>query len=483
MNKVLQCLAGGLVLCLLWSIPSCAESVSQRFVKDLWEINARMPDIWPGYKIDTPVLLYFPHDKLSCLIAHPKPPADYVLQEGFDKRVAVYGKRGEMKYVSLFNLNYVLDGIKTVFFRIDDSIDLAQEINVFFHENFHVYQQKTFRYTEHLTGEDRSPEHLALFEIEVMLLKRALISSGSEQLKLMRKFLAVRRARRSEMPVGAIEFENSKETIEGTAEYVGIRSVLPPDNGRGYVLLAAPLLWERWSLLNLANAGDAARYYMSGALQMFILDSLNTPWKSRVQGGTSIFDTIAQYFENGLGGGEVADMKKEFGYDGLVKIAIAAAGKQEGTQARLLDKYNSSPKIIVQLPPQIKGDGPRPYAENIKNGRENIFSNATVEVNAGDYLGLEIKSDMLSWTGAEQPVRDGTRLIYPSQYKVAAAHWADFSLELDRKPVSDVLQEKVSFRSIRFKNMEISLDAKCDGVVYKKDKDICIILSVCGQSR
>lgn len=192
------------------------------------------------------------------------------------------------------------------------------------HESFHAYQgmllpQKldAAEQSTRLEGSYPWSASQAGWQAELDALAAAVRSGErSEQIRLARRFLELRRQRRASLGLSAeqVNYERQREWLEGLAKYaelsIGLAASNPnyqPTAGlsrldpqfKGYAEYRS-FYQEQLSEVNrLSGRSEETRFYYSGMAQAVILDRLNPAWKPLVmQEGVYIEDVLADTLDH-----------------------------------------------------------------------------------------------------------------------------------------------------------------------------------------
>lgn len=348
--------------------------------------------IWPGFgEANIPLLLY--NEKYEFLIGHPSPPAPWVSAKGESFQGNPYHRRtitepqafavpvGDLWAGSLDALGHMNRSMKE---QIQEkippekltpvmikmmAISPAHHVVALLHEAFHAFQaiqaQDRFRQTQKLyTHQKLYPYEDEVFKDawkeEGSLLASALKEQDeSEKLETIARFLEVRSKRRSEASLSAelTTFERELEWLEGIAKYVELQfamqgsSLQEEAEQRDYRVVRNRLQADfSFRLRNLGDLHGDQRFYLSGAAQAMILDTVSPGWKQNIMGRTNIGleDLLERSFQDT--GKPVKDIEEKPGVvltEGMVHPGFdAPAVKDLGGKHRGLGKKGDPPFAI-----------------------------------------------------------------------------------------------------------------------------------------
>lgn len=324
---------------------------------EAWKVIARKDNpVWPGWDAsDTPVLIYLPGVQ-DLLINHPKPPLGFtpyagpirfptgqmMLKNGptlerFDGQNTSRDVNGVQTLVVSDTLSRRRQSLESLVQQArSDTGDMAGAISgllqsdsydnmtLFVHEAFHVYQHK--RAPDKGGNESvltnypsLSVENNVGYALEADALRAAAsTASANDVRKLAVRWLAVRNERRKALSPASIEYEDGTEFNEGLAEYTQYRFLQVMEKRkpspqmwfiqgfRGY----ADLSRERAAMIeqmgqtmegkaivnnDLYGASPVRRrLYFSGMGVGALLDRLGAKWHDRIlEPGTTLTGLVA----------------------------------------------------------------------------------------------------------------------------------------------------------------------------------------------
>ncbi|MBP7796861.1 MAG: hypothetical protein KA059_08825 [Elusimicrobiales bacterium] len=440
-------------------------------VSEIALTNNNIGNVWNGYGIDVPIFLYFSIPQELYLIKKSTVEVKGFKYVGRDEGYSIFLKHTEIK-VNGLDMKYNYNGTSGIIYNVDGMHQYSEILETIFHEYFHSFQEKFFKNgNEFYNYIPMDNKNTFYFIYELHYLRLALISSGREKEEYIKRFIFLRNYRYSKLSEKQILYERWKERIEGSAYYLQLATIMADDKN---YYRSVPI-----SLLDNTPYYDCNKnendYYISGALQMYILDSIRTPWKERLTNGESIFYILKDHFTDiphySLKNITKEEDIKEFTeYFGDVKKCSKTDGKT------IIEKFKKSNKIVIKLSNKIKDDGPRPYGEWFKNGNENIFTNAELNLDSSGTK-IEIHSELLSWGIKEN--KNGKE-IYSKGYAVVVNNFNDTEINIDDKQIDiNNIKSPLRFKKIdmeSFYGNQIILNSKCPGIISRNEKEIRIDL-------
>lgn len=436
--------------------------------------NSCMGNVWPGYKIEKPVLIYFEDLRRLVLISHPNPPADFFLCSSRGKP-PVYCRDGEFSGIrSNFSIAYKLNGVDVTFYRQTSVLNTDSGKVLLFHENFHEFQWRRFRSpSKYFNPYSPAPEEEALYRIENKALLSALLSQGGERLERILDFTTIREYRRRSMSAKNLDRENFKERVEGSAEYAGqLAAVLPCVKTRGNSHVFPFIVRDSMFLYEIFGNGE--NFYFSGLLQMAILDALRTPWKSRIEAGETIYGIFKEYFPGT--GPKLSVLKKKYGYAAVLARATEAgedsARKRSGAEGKAFD----GSAVIVTVPAAARGAaGPQSHGEFrvLADGRT-FYLSARLEVFEKDVLYLFSENLPMIMGRSKKPVKAGKSEIYPNRYEISAGELSELHLKLNGK-TSPLPEKEITFKAIELQGKGFTLNSTLPGRAWKSGEKLSIV--------
>lgn len=435
--------------------------------------NSCMGNVWPGYKIEKPVLIYFEDLRRLALISHPNPPGDFSLCSSRGKP-PVYCSDGEFSGIrSNFSLAYKLNGVDVTFYRQTGVLNADSGKELLFHENFHEFQWKKFRSPSgYYNPYSPAPEEEALYRIENKALLSALLSQGGERLERISDFITIREYRRRSMAAKDLDRENFKERIEGSAEYAGrLAAVLPCVKTRGNRHVFPFIVRDSMFLGEIFGNGE--NFYFSGLLQMFILDALRTPWKSRLEAGETIYGIFKEYFPGP--GPKLSVLKKKYGYTTVLARTMEAREDSIRKRSGVEEKAFDGPAIIVTVPAAARGAaGPQSHGEFrvLADGRT-FYLSARLEVSEKGGLYLFSENLPMIMGRSKNPVKAGKNEIFPNRYEISSVELSELHLRLNGK-TSPLPGKEIAFKAIELQGKGFTLNSTLPGRAWKSGKKLSI---------
>ena len=478
-----------LLLCFLlvplFQALSFAGEIFSDFAAALIDRNNVSQDIWNGYAVKKPILIYFEPFKKLLLIDHPNPPPDFIRLNRTEFRGhKVFYKNAKFENIkSHFNIDYDFSEKKIVYWRIADLFSLELEMDIFFHENFHVFQKINF------TGsvmpppepEKMSTKVLADYYIEDALLKRCLLSEGRELQYCAEDIVTFRERRYKNSPKELIEFEQFKERIEASAQYIGVISRLPSDvDIYSRTLLAAPTLLREFSSTGFSYnlADNSYRFYYTGAIQMIILDKLRIPWKERLQKGESIYNIFKEYFPADKPSARRRKIAETFDASELTQIAEAdkAVLEEAKFSGVSMAEGERRSKLTVSVPADVHAGGPQAHSVPVSLPNGDIYYPAAwFDIQEKNNFTMTVVNLPMVMGAGKRGVKKGNTVIYPNEYSVFLFEDSRLSIKVnDREVELSQLKDRVpaKFKTLDMRDENIVLKTSRAGVLFKEGSAI-----------
>ena len=290
-------------------------------------VMASSGDLWPGFAPEA-ILVYWPYAPFPAVLITSKavPPEWRLVAAGdTDRAPAVHFREGALRgLVGNIAFGYRIGDLSATAVVLDATV--AGTLNLAFHEAFHWFQRSAF--ANALRGDPDIPdslvadaEFLAMQEVELPLLRAALDEPRrAQRADLLRRYLAVRRARLDRVDPAIEAAEVHWELIEGSSAWVGIKAAsLYWPTARADVAHAVRTS-ELRDLLPRNQGGLAQRVVRArargvGAALLVVLEDAGAPWQPVAESGRSLHDLLAR-----------ASGPPPRSPDALVREARAAAG-------------------------------------------------------------------------------------------------------------------------------------------------------------
>lgn len=280
-------------------------------------------EIWSGFaEAVIPLIIY--NEGRQFLVGHPDPPdswgkVDGDLFEGTEyyrssaeNTQAFAVKVGELWAGSLDGLNSMnLEMERQMRERFKDRevtpgmlkmflLTPGQHVTALLHEAFHAFQAMHYprRFEQSLSAyevEERYPfgdeDFRNAWNEEGLLLAKAYVQKDGEEMKaLVTQFLTQREKRRTTAGLvpELVAFEQNLEWLEGLGKYAEMRSAElaaaateGEDKAKEYQVAFTRARYDMRSRLSrLGEQSGDLRFYLSGAVQAFLLDRLRPGWKA-----------------------------------------------------------------------------------------------------------------------------------------------------------------------------------------------------------
>ncbi|OGS29834.1 MAG: hypothetical protein A2218_03480 [Elusimicrobia bacterium RIFOXYA2_FULL_53_38] len=385
------------------------------------------------------------------------------------------------KLEAKFLLDYDYDGINTMFFNYDMSDSVDQTARLIVHETFHKYQHLNFRQKPPAAPSKADPKTSSAFYIEQILLARALMSPDSWQ-DDFRTFIALRLKRRSWGDVPVANYEDQQEVLEGSAQYVELKSIETVGE-RGIIVKPADIYLAHMLLLPIEKTNEKIKYYLTGAAQMRLLTRLKVPWQPRIQNGESIF-TVSLEQLNGKGAGNhslkalldkygVQDMQESFS-----RAAIVNTNEINGILEQL-GATSSRKFILITWDSNIlKNSGYTSSLPMAKTAIGTLYpALVNFEIDQGAALHLVFRNtSMIKKSLNAQPIIDKNKVtVYPTQLESLLGKNEHLKIKINGKLIADI-SSSCAFKSIEIEGTKIYLKASRPGKISKAGEDVVVEL-------
>jgi hypothetical protein len=343
-----------------------------RICEGVLELFRQVPDsIWLGFNLaESPFLFYMP-DTWALLVNYTTStngfteyPSDWP-----DLRADIQYLKGQYNDLAgqlAFNVPIGTMMVAAVPFWEKTTVEMFGFI---VHECFHQYQYNT-SWDIYWEREEKYPiqdsENTALAYLEMRLLMDALQMAevGNREVcrEYLEQFVAVRNLRWSQVDSSVIRYELGKEIKEGTARYVGLKSislVKELDYESSLSGLTKPLLEDFSSISmpefllesfqeriteNSVSPEDMPRnrIYPVGSTQGYLLDFLKVGWKDKIRQAGPEFSYV-RLLQDNLG-------VEESRYESLLKKAKSNYDYEEivNSTRRLIKDYTDGFEIELQ---------------------------------------------------------------------------------------------------------------------------------------
>jgi hypothetical protein len=339
--------------------------------------------VWPGFHIPQPAILIYRSDGQSILVSGTPPSKPFT---PVSARTLPRILRGRT-YVTCdalpglngnFNTNYAVGNVRAVAVSLDATT--AKTVDTLFHESFHKFQDSAFSRTidassTALAVEKRldpaivsKPEFVASMELERRILAQIVKSGVARSKALLCDYLAVRRQRRSGLPLDVRDAELNIERKEGSASIVGseMGALATGANPGAPSAQLRMFMSEPPASLPSGLSGYGrfrARAFGSGAAIAWILTRLHRNWRAELEHGASFETLLTTVVGRCPSNGNLDAIPVRFGYSQLLADA-QKWHEQYGKEASREDFYRTGPvRLIIEFPkltskdPQFEGEG------------------------------------------------------------------------------------------------------------------------------
>lgn len=287
--------------------------------------------VWPEFdSAEIPLIQY--NEQFEFLVLHPNPPTSWLVVKNdtfFElpyyvrpagQAQAFTLKVGDVWAGSLDTLDSMNRSLEkqireeippeklTPAFMEMMSISPAHHVVALLHESFHAFQAMTAAkqfasaQKKYAMEKDYPYENIEFQEAwnrEGELLVKALRSKEEkERIELIQKFLETRNGRRLKIGLSPelVAFEQELEWLEGTAKYVEMRFAelgmtdTNEERAKFYRTVRGRLRMDFYSrLMKLGEQQGDLRFYLSGAAQALLLDSISIDWKQNFLSQQNLF--------------------------------------------------------------------------------------------------------------------------------------------------------------------------------------------------
>lgn len=465
-----------LTVLLMHAAPACSEDALLLEARAVSSANSAIGAIWPGYRIDKPILIHFKAAGRLTLIGAKAVPKGFTRCSSGSKENIYCGNSADFSVRSSFVANYKFNGETVTFYGISNPLRPAEGQQLLFHENFHDFQQRTFKDpVKFFDPQPVAPESEASCRAENAALLRALLLDGQDRFTAAGEFVAMREARHRSASPQDLALEEYKERIEGSAEYVGLMSsVLPCGLGTAKTCATPNILRDSLFLAEIFNNGS--NYYLSGMLQMAVLESLRIPWKARLASGTVIYDIFKEYFHSSEK--SVAKIRDSYGYEQTLSKTREAGEKSFKKDSASEKRITDGAFVEITPPAYIKNAaGPQSHGEyrKLDDGRT-FYSSAKLEVMDRGKFDLFTEGLPLLVGASPKPVIAGRAALYPNRYEISVNCLSDLRIIANGKPVPQG-SGRVSFSDIEVTGKGMSLRATLPGALSLAEDRVIIEFS------
>lgn len=288
-------LATLLAIAALFAGTNASAASPKQLARDIAALDDRLATFWPGYwPPGQPFVLY---RNGQCVMRSDKTP-----DTGFS---AIDGAPGfwegrcdDARFEGPMVLDDIIAGVEAPAVELDKEPASLQRLAVFLlHEAFHAYQRNAFEDQDTPASNFDFPLDEELVRMKLressFLLSAADTEDRGRQIALVRAAVATRKARLERMPEEAARIEERYLRIEGTAEYISMRTqalVRGGDTPAKYLQdrlkhhsMHMGRTWEfmlRW------------QSYTTGAAAGLLLDRWEVDWKPLVAEGMPLYDIL-----------------------------------------------------------------------------------------------------------------------------------------------------------------------------------------------
>ncbi|HAH32475.1 MAG TPA: hypothetical protein DCL44_09215 [Elusimicrobia bacterium] len=459
------------------------------FLNKINEANLSMPSAWEGYRIREPLLVYFEKSDISVLLNATDIPAGFKPLKSWGLNAGgVFYKHGQASPSKAhFSWSVNLGQWHAVSWRVLPDADIEEEVYTLFHEYFHRFQPERFvkKLEVPLPPKDISDKTVFNYYLEDILLMRALLTTGAEKVENIKKFTCLRASRyKSETP-SVIAYELFKERTEGSAEYVGLRSLLPTEIKPVDVPeTMTPLLMRRQSfkLSSYSGANSDVRFYFSGPAQMLLLDTIRTHWEQRLEQGESIFGILSDYFPIENCSGRIGDLEKAYDFSGLLAEAKAEAATlraYEVSRSASVSDLKSQKRVILKNLPFWAVKPPQSYSNPVKIDEKNTLYDSAELIVSDDKRGVKLGVNglpLIYVTDAKKPtgIPGSVNQVATAGYEILLEDLSDIEIAIDGKTAPKGRKYTLSFKAISLKGLRLNLESALPGKIRSEADSVVI---------
>lgn len=312
-------------------------------------------DLWPGFQPDTiPTLYLIPRLAKIMTQWHGAPPENFHPVPGI----------GEAFWIDTSRVSFPSSRM-IAFLGVDSGQGRAPTMGLALHERFHSHERATrvegrrFGWGENslLTATypvyDAANE--AAFALESRLMHRAWQAQDTaETRRLVRAFLAIRRARQARLDSTMAEYEKAAELHEGMAQYIqvaGIRELAGRAPAVTRMQFQAAVAEEGGvldSALTYAKRSVRRRFYATGSIMGLLLDRLTPDWKQdMLDRDRTVQEQLA--LAAGEGPADLARFADE--RQSLERAAREAVDRLGRERRAMADRILTAPGLTITLDP------------------------------------------------------------------------------------------------------------------------------------
>ena len=374
-----------LIIFLVFSISSCflpycyaqiSTDAEKQYVERMQDIFQEMPalNIWPQNDIYlTPTFFHFSNHHTYAFQFKPTNPN----WKKLNTETPIYFLEHDEYHLDNVPLGYgnIIDNQSpTYIFKYNDSYPHPEEKNIFvaLHERFHFFQRthepfKTLQFNAY--PDLKNIDNMALSYLELRVLKEYWINHQEDALK---DYIAIVSARAKKLKQTSEEYELSKEIMEGLANYFAI-SAISEKTFNVREMLQTDL--EINCPQNFENGIDCQRqhrYYYTGAVVAFALDSFSVDWKTIfVEKRLSPREQLQRYFNMPINeiDARVLRVKQQFDYEHILAGLHQTTDDYFKKLDNHLKKYEKSEGVKLELWHGFTNEGSAGYG----SAEENYF--------------------------------------------------------------------------------------------------------------
>ena len=444
--------------------------------------------IWPGYNpLSKPIALHI-KGLGSYIVGAKTLPKNCFQIKGFSRPVYFFRNKAADTIHSLFTDSYNTAEAGNVFLYNYANRDILPAELIIVHETFHKFQYsafknlpsdsspivkgksflseykysfqliwqwwKQFRFSEKANMPLKPDiDDIAIAYVENKLLAQALLDKENYK-TFAAEFARARDYRRKKLSPRRLKHELKQEKLEGTAEYVGWKSLAEH---------FSPMIAENKQigmLLSPQYHASGSRFYYPGVAQGFLLDRLGVQWKIRVQRGEDIFSIMKESFPPDKNTRNVKTLLRELYSDWVKKALIVQAKVFKSKKERAMSKFKKYDGWRLSVfDPCGSGHSAVCYDELIDLGNGNSYEeNCHTEINC-DGFNISIDKPL---------TRDTSR-------KITALLGAEpkFEISIDDVKLSSI-PTTATFKKLHLKTKGVLLNMSLKGTISLDEKTISV---------
>ncbi|MEO8402888.1 MAG: hypothetical protein ABI597_14035 [Gammaproteobacteria bacterium] len=361
-----------IIIPLLFCIPAAyAQDLERDYVlktaQTITYVDQHQADVWPGFHISaTPTILHF--DDTGHLYAYDFTPKNSQWQKIIVNDTAInflakdeYKLKGET-----YDFNVPIDDQSSYIvgqpFDENTPQDTTKNMFLFAHERFHMYQvyeSKRPQPTRSLFDGHNQLTNVKLSYLEMKAYDVYLRNKFEKAEDALKDAVAVHQYRESLLNKDSLAYEQDFETIEGTAAYVGWKSLNLSDDE----YIQRVISWQQTSTCNsMTNLSDIQSclynswfYYTGGAAGRALDQKMtSSSWKTAAEiQGKPLDSVLQEYYHMSLEEAKIRTEKamqnSDYSYNQIDQAMDAALNPYLNEMAQQVNAYKLEPGIELQI--------------------------------------------------------------------------------------------------------------------------------------